>query len=358
MRIEPISGNSDIVMKVLHLLCSNRFSGAENVACQIINMMMHDPKYEMVYCSPDGQIRDALIERGVKFAPIQSMSIGVIWRILRKEKPDIIHAHDMRATFYAAICCGRIPLISHIHNNNFDSRGLTVKALLYRFAAIKAKHIFWVSQSAQNGYYFSQSLEKKSSVLYNVIDVEQLCQKAIQADNQTAYDVVYLGRLTYPKNPERLLDVLEQVVREKPDVQAAIIGSGELDEKVRALIVEKGLQDNVHCLGFMSNPYGILRNAKVMLMTSRWEGLPMCALEALALGVPIVSTPTDGMKELLEDGKGGSLLEMSMEMAGQIIQIVHYPQKREAMSIEAKDKAIYLNDLENYRKIISDEYRI
>lgn len=344
-------------MKILHLLCSNRFSGAENVACQIINMMRDDSKYEMVYCSPDGQIRDALMERGVKFAPIRSMSIGEIWRVLREEKPDIVHAHDMRASFYAAICCGRIPMISHIHNNNFDSRGLTLKALLYRIAAAKAKHIFWVSQSAQNGYCFSKSLERKNSVLYNVIDVEQLQQKAIQAENQNSYDIVYLGRLTYPKNPERLLDVLERVVHQKPDVQAAIIGSGELDEKVKTLIREKGIQDNVHCLGFMSNPYGILRNAKVMLMTSRWEGLPMCALEAMALGIPIVSTPTDGMKEMLEDGKGGSLSDSDEELACQVMDILTLRQSQ--TSFENVDSAVWLDALNGYTekiKFVYDQY--
>ena len=54
-------------MKILHLLQSNRFSGAENVVCQIIRMFENEPNIEMVYCSRDGQIREALNERNINY---------------------------------------------------------------------------------------------------------------------------------------------------------------------------------------------------------------------------------------------------------------------------------------------------
>lgn len=345
-------------MKILHLLCSNQFSGAENVVCQIINMMRNDVEYEMVYCSPDGKIRQNLEERGITFVPVRNMTVLELHRVLRDQKPDLIHAHDMRASFIAAIACGKTPLISHIHNNNFDSRKPTVKAILYRIAAAKTKHIFWVSQSAQKGYFFHRDLEKKSTVLYNVIDAEQLRQKAEMAECQSAYDIVFIGRLTYPKNPQRLVDVLEAVVRQKPDVQAAIIGSGELEEEVKALIARKDLQNNIHCLGFMSNPYGILQNAKVMLMTSRWEGLPMCALEAMALGVPIVSTPTDGLCALVDDGDNGYLGTDDEILAEKLINIIYNSDVFDRMSGSALRKAQIVNNTDSYTACLKAQYEL
>ena len=62
-------------MRVLHLLRSDSFSGAENVVCQIIGMIKDEPDFEMVYCSPDGQIRDALAERKIEFEPIKKFSV-------------------------------------------------------------------------------------------------------------------------------------------------------------------------------------------------------------------------------------------------------------------------------------------
>ena len=340
-------------MKILHLLSSSRFSGAENVVCQIIAML---PELETVYCSPDGPIREALAERGVVFAPLKTMSVGEVLRVIREEKPELIHAHDMRATFLAALCCGTIPMISHIHNNSFDSRKLTLKAALYRLAAVKAKHIFWVSQAAQNGYYFRKALEKKSSILRNVIDPQQVKQKAAQSEDQRAYDIVYLGRLTYPKNPQRLVDVLEEVVKQRSETQAAIIGSGELEAEVRGLIEEKNLRDNVHCLGFMSNPYGILQNARVMVMTSRWEGLPMCVLEALALGVPIVSTPTDGVREVITQGENGFLAEDNGTLAAQILKLTEDEKLHAEVSKAAYEKSQVLNSVRLYRDRLLRQY--
>lgn len=343
-------------MKVLHLLSSNKFSGAENVACQIIRMFRDDGEKEFVYCSPDGPIRQALADRDVTYVPLAGLSPFALKRVLREVKPDVVHAHDMKASFLAAISMGRIPLISHIHNNNFDSQKPTLKAILYRFAAAKAKHIFWVSKAAQEGYFFRKGLREKSSILYNVIDTEQLRQKADQAENKEAYDVIYLGRMTYQKNIERLLDVSEKVIAKKPDARIAMIGTGEMEEDVRKLIADKNIQANVDYLGFMSNPYGILQNAKVMLMTSRWEGLPMCALESLALGVPIVSTPTDGLKELLEHGKTGFLSNVDEVLAEKLVQLLDDRSLQQEMAENAMAKAKEINDTKQYITALLRQY--
>ena len=86
-------------MKILHLLSSDRFSGAENVACAI--MQMTRDKVESVYCSPEGPIRKAVEEKGFTFVPLSSMS--ALSRILREEKPDLVQAHDVRASLAASL---------------------------------------------------------------------------------------------------------------------------------------------------------------------------------------------------------------------------------------------------------------
>ena len=343
-------------MKVLHLLQSDRFSGAENVVCQIINMFRNDTDIEMVYCSSDGQIREALRERDIKFIPLKGFSVNEVKRAIKDEKPDLIHAHDMRASFLVALVCGKIPLVSHIHNNSFDSRKLSVKAVLYRIAAKKAKHIFWVSNSAFEGYYYHKKIADKSSVLYNVIDVEQVRKKAEEAENQDAYDVVYVGRLTYPKNPERLISVLEKAIAIAPNLQAAIIGNGDLEDQVKGLIKQKGLEKNIHCLGFMNNPCGLLKNAKVMIMTSRWEGTPMCALEAMALGVPIVSTPTDGLRDLVKDGRTGYLSNEDDSLASDLVSLIRDDSSQKAFSCTIFECAKRINDVDRYKQKLKAQY--
>lgn len=343
-------------MKVLHLLQSNHFSGAENVVCQIIGMVKDDPNIEMLYCSRDGQIREALAERNISFAPIAELSVKELKRVIRDQRPDIIHAHDMRASFIAALSSGKIPLVSHIHNNSFDSRGLSIKSILYLFAAIKAKHIFWVSQSAFNGYAFHKLFHKKSSVLYNIIDTDALYERMNADRNTYDYDIIYVGRLTYPKNPQRLMFVFQKIVEHLPNVKIAVVGSGDLEDETKKLCKELDLQTNVEFLGFQSNPLKMLHDSKVMIMTSRWEGTPMCALEAMALGVPIVSTPTDGLKDLVINGETGYLCEEDELLASACCKIVIDSQQRLTLSENSIDRAKILMDKYKYKDCINSEY--
>lgn len=342
-------------MKILHMLQSDRFSGAENVVCQIISMCK-DENMEFVYSSQDGQIREALEERGIEFHPIKKVSVSEFKRIIKEVKPDIIHAHDMAASFFAALACGKIPLVSHIHNNAYDSRGVSLKSILYRFAAKKAKHIIWVSQSSLDGYAFHKAFEAKSSVLYNIIDVGALKDKIALDPNTYDYDVVYLGRLTYQKNPQRLIEVIGKVVEKRPETKVAIIGTGDMEEEVRQLALDKDLLNNVTFLGFQSNPAKILNDSKVMVMTSRWEGTPMCALESLAMGVPIVSTPTDGLKDLIQDGVNGFLSDDDEQLAKKIVFLLNETEKQKEISRNAAEMSIRYNDMDIYRDKIFQAY--
>lgn len=343
-------------MRILHVLASNSYSGAENVVCQIIHMFREDTGVEMCYCSPDGPVRQALADRGVTFAPMKQLSVSELKRVIRQWEPTVIHAHDMRAAFITWLSCGRIPFVAHIHNNNFDSRRITPKALLFRLAAGSAKHIFWVSPSAMKSYRFESAVAGKSSMLRNVIDAAQLAAKADAAPLQQRYDVVFLGRMSEPKNPLRLVAVLAEIARQEPGFRAAIIGSGELDDEVRAALDATGFADRIEMLGFQSNAYGMLRNAKLMIMTSLWEGTPMCALEAMALGVPIVSTPVDGLCDLVEPGKTGYLEGENEALAAACLKIIRDPELRAELSRNTSAKAAKLLDVAAYREELRKAY--
>ena len=342
-------------MKVMHVLNSRIYSGAEKVVCQIIHAFRGD--VEMVYCSPESDnVQKMLDEQGVTYLPIKTMSIGALKQVIREQRPDLIHAHDMRASFFAALCCGKIPLVSHIHNNAYDARGLSPKTVAYLLAGWKAKKILWVSSSSLEGYAFHKFFEKKSSVLYNIIETEQIFAKKAQDEKTYDYDMIYVGRLTYQKDPQRLMRLCARLKEGKPDLKAAIVGTGELEEEVKALCAELGLADNVQFLGFQSNPIKMIHDSKAMILTSRWEGTPMCALEAMALGTPVVSTPSDGMKELIDDGVNGYLTDDDEQMAQDLLKIFSDPEHRAYLADSARRKFDSINDADGYKKAILDCY--
>ena len=343
-------------MKVLHVLSSRIYSGAEKVACQIIKSFRGE--IDMVYASPESEIVGKMLaEQGVTYLPMKEMSVSEVRRVIREQKPDLIHAHDMRAGFISALSCGKLPLVSHIHNNAYDARGLSPKTVGYLLAGFKAKHILWVSQSSFDGYAFHKLFAKKSSVLYNIIDTEQIFRKQAQDTNTYDFDMIYVGRLTFQKDPQRLMRLCARLKESKPDLKVAIVGTGELEAELKALCKELGLQDAVQFLGFQSNPIKMVADSKAMILTSRWEGTPMCALEAMALGTPVVSTPSDGMKDLLEDGVSGYLTDDDEQMAQDLLKIFADRSHRNLLAENAKKKFDAINDAQSYKQAIADCYR-
>ncbi len=343
-------------MKVMHVLNSRIYSGAEKVVCQIIKAFRGE--VEMVYCSPDSDIvRKMLEEQDVTFLPMESMRVSNLKKVIEAQKPDLIHAHDMRASFFSALCCGNIPLVSHIHNNAYDARGLSPKTIAYLLAGFKARHILWVSNSSYEGYAFHKLFAKKSSVLYNIIDTEQIFEKKETDSNTYAYDMIYVGRLTYQKDPQRLMRLCARMKEGKPDLNVAIVGTGELEAEVKGLCKELNIEENVHFLGFQSNPIKMVHDSKAMILTSRWEGTPMCALEAMALGTPVVSTPSDGMKDLIDDGINGYLTDDDAVMADKLLKIMNDPDHRRELSENTRKKFAEINDAPKYKEAIAACYR-
>ena len=343
-------------MVVLHLLQSYRFSGAENVACQIIEMMSEEGGYKQIYASTDGEIRKSVTDRGIEFAGLKSFSLSEVRRVIREVRPDIIYAHDMHASFKAALCMGKAKLICHIHNNNFNSRKLSFKTFLFKYAAKKASHIFWVSDTSYENFYYRDKFVGKSSVLYNIIDIEELYKKRDVDTNRYDYDVVFLGRLAAPKNPERLLKVFSEIIARRPESRLAIVGTGELERVVHEMAKSMDFNDNLFFLGYKSNPYKILSDSKVMILTSLWEGTPMCSLEAMALGVPIVSTPTDGLCRVVIDKKTGFLSDDDQELAELCCRLIDDTELHKNMSAAAISRVKELMDKDVYKEEIRKAY--
>ena len=342
-------------MRVLHVLYSRIYTGAEKVAAQIITAF--DGKVDMAYASLESDsVWEILDGMGIRHYGFEELTPASLGKIIKEYQPDVIHAHDMRASFVAALCCGKIPLVSHIHNNAYDSRGLSPKSIAYLIAGFKAKHILWVSNSSYEGYIFHKLFAKKSSVLYNIIDAARIYTMRDQDETTYDYDMVYVGRLTYQKDPQRLMGLCKLLRSRKPDIKVAIVGAGELEEEIRTLCWELKLQDNVHFLGFQSNPIKIVHDSKAMILTSRWEGTPMCALEAMALGTPVVSTPTDGMKDLINNGENGYLSDSDEVLADAVLKIVTDTAHRSVLSENAKKKFSQINDEEAYNQTIYNCY--
>lgn len=123
--------------------------------------------------------------------------------------------------------------------------------------------------------------------------------------------IAFAGRLEPPKDPLRTIAVLAELQRRGVDFEAWIAGAGTMVDAVRSAIQDAGLSGAVQLIGVLAPDQlaDRLRQSDVFLMTSRWEGVPRTALEALACGTPVVSTAVGEVPSLVSDGANGFIAE-------------------------------------------------
>ena len=170
-------------------------------------------------------------------------------------------------------------------------------------------------------------------VIYNPIDLKNINEKVQTSQMDPSHkklfetqDKVILtaGRLVAQKDQKTLLKAFAQV-NEKVKSQLVILGEGELKEELTQLAANLKIKDQVHFIGFQTNPYIYFKQADLFVLSSKHEGFGHVIAEALATGVPVVSTNCkSGPSEVLENGVYGELCEVGNvnEMASKMLKVL------------------------------------
>jgi starch synthase (maltosyl-transferring) len=164
----------------------------------------------------------------------------------------------------------------------------------------------------------------KIVVIPNGIDVSA-CNEAAPIDWATfglprsAAVLLLAGRLDWQKGIDRALRLAGELVRSSPEVDPhlVILGDGPLRPQVEAAVRQPELAGRVHYLGWQAQPLSFIRAASVVLLTSRWEGMPNVILEAMACGKPVVSFMVEGVGELL--GEGGAFQVVPQDQPSEFV---------------------------------------
>ncbi len=138
--------------------------------------------------------------------------------------------------------------------------------------------------------------EYKLIHIYNPVDVYGLRQAAAGPSPYTGPGphLIAVSRLVPIKGIDLLIEAMVEVVRQRPKADLALMGSGPMEEELRSLAARLGLGESARFLGCRANPFPFVRHADLLVVPSRSEALPNAALEALALGTPVVATDCPG----------------------------------------------------------------
>ncbi len=231
--------------------------------------------------------------------------------VLLAKKPDVINAHQALSPMVAATLAAlltRRPLVITCHAS--DVRVLrrnravrAIQALCFRLADV----VVGVSGEMKAILMQDYGLKpEKVIIIPNGYDEEfvKIAPRGREAD------VAFLGSLRSAKDPMTLMRALEMLAEEGTPVKAAIIGDGPLRPELERFCEEHGLSGLVAFHGHLPHHEAlfVLASAKIFVLPSVREGLPLALVEAMALGKPVVATPVGAIPELVRDGWNGLLV--------------------------------------------------
>lgn len=222
---------------------------------------------------------------------------------LKREKPDCVVSFIGRinALVLTAALGMKIPIVVSERNDpRHDGRGKYMLAYcdaLYR----TARAVVFQTKAEQE--CFSEAVKAKGVIIPNPVSVEGVSRREPEG-----FRVVTAGRLAEQKNHKMLMDAMEILHREIPEVRCTIYGEGELRQELEEYVREKGLEDTVFLPGHALDIHEKIADASVFVLTSEYEGLPNALIEAMMLGIPCVTTDYPGAEEVMEGGVTGLIV--------------------------------------------------
>lgn len=305
-------------VRVIQLVWSFEIGGAENFVLNLVRKMDRS-RYEPSICvfAEDGPLRAQTEALGVPVFRIKPGSVPLttlrLLRLLRAERPDLIHAHSIAPGFHAAaagaLC--RIPVLTTRHGRPQES----AKRSLRRAISIRFTDRFVAVSEEVRSLLISMTKipEEKIFSVVNGIDTERFTgprNLALRAelgipDNVFLFGTV--GRLSRVKAQDKMIRALKAVIDQNGDAYLVIAGDGPWREKLERLITELGLENHAHLLGARHDVPAILRALDAFVLSSVDEGTPLSLLEAMSAGLPCVATEVGGIPEVIIHEQNGLL---------------------------------------------------
>jgi glycosyltransferase involved in cell wall biosynthesis len=330
-------------MRIACLLRKGIYYGAENMTVLAARYMAK--KNEVLYCSPEGIIQEYLKDTGVTHVPIEKVSVKTIKYLMKTFKPDIFLVLDNKASMIAAVA--GVPFVSYQQNNWPFVSYFSIYTLGMLFYCLRAKRIIGVTDEIINKFRFAKYIRDKYVTILNVVDLSYVKELAGETAPPKEYDICYFGRMTDQKRPELFLNVVKKVCETRPETTVVMIGDGELMQDVKALAERLELTDNITFTGFLKNPFEIVNKARLLVLTSLFEGFCIVAVEAMCLGLPVVASRVPVLDRNINDSCG-VLCDTENDFYKAIIELLFNEELYDKKSQGAIERAKIFGDVEKY----------
>jgi len=275
---------------------------------------------------------------------------------IKKNKISIVHTHSSKAGILGRLAAGiaKVPAIIHtVHGWSFHEYQAKILnsfyLLLEKICAGFTDKIIVVSSFDKNkGLSNSIGTKGQYITIRYGINSEDFSKKSEENELKKEFGldkkqslVGMVACLKPQKSPLDFVNLASGLVKDFPGCKFILVGDGVLSKAVRTLIKKLGLEEKIILAGWRRDVVRVLSALDVLVLTSLWEGLPICVLESMAAGTAVVATDTGGIREAVSDGKNGYLVKAGdvISMKNRVKELLEDLEKR-AEFIRASKKII------------------
>ncbi len=323
----------------------------------------------------DVQILDIRVGRNIFTLATGFLSkIKALVRVIKRDSPDVIfsllsstNAAVILANMLSGKRCKTV-VSEHTHpsvNLRNERYGWGTKWFM-KWLYPKADRIIAVSGGIKEDLVRHFGIRQDViSIIHNPIDIREIQRLSIEDVDHSWFlapvpIILAVGRLTKQKGYPYLLRAFSEV-RKSLDCRLLIIGEGEDREMLVRMVNEMGLNNEVELLGFQPNPFKYMARSSLLVLSSLYEGFGNVIVEAMALGLPVISTDCpSGPSEIIDGGKNGLLvpLEDAVAMAQAMVNVLTDDALRETLSKGGKARACAFaiaRIIESYRSVFLED---
>lgn len=336
-------------MKIVFLSYLHGFGGAEKQNVMLANAMA-ERGHEVTLISISANNNCYELDKRVRYIFLpdrtaNAMRIATRYQDINKKlkelKPDITVNFWFQSAYMSAVMkksiTGKVIYSERGDPDDREYRGIL--GLIRSFTIPCIDGFVFQSKGAQR--YFNEEVQKKSIVIPNPVFVKVEEYPEVQKRRKV---IVTVGRLHPQKNQKLIIDAFSSIADQIPEYKLEIYGDGELKDELQKQIDSLGLADKVFLKGTSKEIYKSIYDAKLFVLSSDYEGLPNTLLEAIALGIPSISTDCKpgGAREIIEQNYNGEIVECNNKtaLADAIISILNDSNKMNKYSKNGKERSL------------------
>lgn len=322
--------------KIAFLITKSNWGGAQKHVYDVATHL--DPKkYDVVVIlGGHGVLKKKLSEVGIRTVSIDNMwrdmnikkditSFIEVYKILKQEKPDILHLHSPKAAGLGSISARILKIekvVYTVHGWAFNEQRPFHQKVLIASASwvttLLATNVITISKKETEQTSLFPYIDNKITWIPNGVreqtvlrenPAREFIEQKIGHSLKDKFVVGMIGELHPSKGYFFAIEAMATIVRDHPHVTLIIISSGEQEEMLKKMIEKLNLQSHVFLLGFIDNAPTYAKAFDLFLMSSIKEGLPYILLEVGMIGIPTVATTVGGIPDVIDDMRSGILIQ-------------------------------------------------